>query len=78
MSSTNFTMWFPLKDGAVVGQQREEQGAEHTALRGPRAQNGGSGCVAANPYCLRPLAEEVRLPVAQGSAEPLAKTPQYM
>ena len=53
-----------------MGQQREEQGAEHAALGGPRAQNGGSGCVAADLHCLRPLAEEVQQPVAQGSAEP--------
>ena len=49
----------------VVGQQREDQGAEHTALGDPRAQNGGSGCVAADPHSLRPLAREVWRPVAQ-------------
>ena len=31
---------------AVVGQHRQEQGAEHTALGGP-----DSGCVAADPRC---------------------------
>ena len=64
-------MWFSAEGrSAVVGQQREEQGAEHTALGGPHAQNGGSGCVTADPHCLRPLAVEVQQPIAQGSAEP--------
>ena len=53
-----------------MGQQREEQEAEHTTLVGPHAQNGGSGCVAADPHFLRPFTEEVQQPVAQGRAEP--------
>ncbi len=38
---------------AVVGQQSEEEGAQHTSLGGPCVQCDGAGCVTADPYCLR-------------------------
>ncbi len=40
-----------------MGQQSEEEGAQHTALGGPCVQCDGAGCVTADPYCLRPVAQ---------------------
>ncbi|KAI3364103.1 hypothetical protein L3Q82_010929 [Scortum barcoo] len=50
---------------AVVGQQSEEEGAQHTSLRGPRVQCGDAGCVPADPNCLWSPGQEVQQPVAQ-------------
>ncbi len=36
-----------------MGQQSEEEGAQHTSLGGPCVQCDGAGCVNADPYCLR-------------------------
>ncbi len=36
-----------------MGQQSEEEGAQHTSLGGPCVQCDGPGCVTADPYCLR-------------------------
>ncbi len=38
---------------AVMGQQSEEEGAQHTSLGGPCVQCDGAGFVTADPYCLR-------------------------
>ncbi len=46
---------------AVVGQQSEEEGAQHTSLGGPCVQCDGAGCVTADPYCLRSPGQEVQL-----------------
>ncbi len=54
-----------------MGQQSEEEGAQHTSLGGPCVQCDGAGCV----YC-RPVlpevsrSEEVQQPVAQRRIEP--------
>lgn len=53
-----------------VGQQGEEEGAQHTSLGGPCVQGDGTGCVAADPYCLWSLHQEVQLPIAQRGVEP--------
>ena len=55
---------------AVMSQQGEEQGREHTALGGPSAECDAARGVIADPYCLWPLAEEVQHPVAKRGAEP--------
>ncbi len=55
---------------AVVGQQSEEEGAQHTSLGGPCVQCDGVGCVNANPYCLRSSGQKVQQPVAQRGVEP--------
>ncbi|XP_063058913.1 UDP-glucuronosyltransferase 2C1-like [Engraulis encrasicolus] len=51
---------------AVVCQQREQQGAENTTLRSPRAQGQGARGVVPYPYCLWSLHQEVQQPVAEG------------
>ncbi len=48
---------------AVVGQQSEEEGAQHTSLGGPCVQCDGAGCVTADPYCLRSPGQKVQQPV---------------
>ncbi len=53
-----------------MGQQSEEEGAQHTSLGGPFVQCDGAGCVNADPYCLRSLSQEVQMPVAQRGVEP--------
>ncbi len=55
---------------AVVGQQSEEEGAQHTSLGDPCVQCDGAGCVNADPYCLRSPGQEVQQPVAQRGVEP--------
>ncbi len=55
---------------AVVGQQGEEEGAQHTSLGGPCVQCDGAGCVTADPYCLRSPGQKVQQPVAQRRIEP--------
>ncbi len=55
---------------AVVGQQSEEEGAQHTSLGGPCVQCDGAGCVTADPYCLRSPGQKVQQPVAQRRIEP--------
>src|SRR4029434_4839428 len=44
---------------AVVSQQGEEQGTEHTALWAPCAECDAARDVVADSYCLWPLTEEV-------------------
>ena len=51
---------------AVVSQQGEEQGTEHTALWGPCAECDAARGVVADSYCLWPLTEEVQNPIAKG------------
>ena len=51
---------------AVVSQQGEEQGTEHTALRGPCAECDAARGVVADSYFLWPLTEEVQNPIAKG------------
>ncbi len=61
-----------------MGQQSEEEGAQHTSLGGPCVQCDGAecvqcdgaGCVNADPYCLRSPGQEVQQPVAQRGVEP--------
>ncbi len=54
VSSANLMMWFGAELGsAVVGQQREEQRAEHTALWGTCAQCGSARGVVADTDWLR-------------------------
>ncbi len=53
-----------------MGQQSEEEGAQHTSLGGPCVQCDGAGCVTADPYCLRSPGQEVQQPVAQRGVEP--------
>ena len=48
-----------------MGQQREEQGAEHTALGGRTLD-----VLLPTRAAVRSLVEEVQQPVAQGRAEP--------
>ncbi len=55
---------------AVMGQQSEEEGAQHTSLGGPCVQCDGAGCVTADPYCLRSPGQKVQQPVAQRRIEP--------
>ena len=54
---------------AVMGQQGEEQGTEHTALGSPCAECDAARGVVADSYCLWPLTEEVQQPVTEGGAE---------
>ena len=54
---------------AVVSQQGEEEGAQHTSLGGPRVQGDSAGCAAADPHCLWSLCQEVQQPVAQGGVQ---------
>ncbi len=53
-----------------MGQQSEEEGAQHTSLGGPCVQWDGAGCVNADPYCLRSSGQKVQQPVAQRGVEP--------
>ncbi len=53
-----------------MGQQSEEEGAQHTSLGGPCVQCDGAGCVNADPYCLRSSGQKVQQPVAQRGVEP--------
>ncbi len=53
-----------------MGQQSEEEGAQHTSLGGPCVQCDGAGCVTADPYCLRSPGQKVQQPVAQRRIEP--------
>ena len=55
---------------AVVSQQGEEQGTEHTALRGPCAECDAARDVVADSYCLGSLTEKVQYPIAKGGVEP--------
>lgn len=55
---------------AVVSQQGEEQGTEHTALGGPCAECDAARDVVADSNCLWPLTEEVQQPVAEGGVKP--------
>ncbi len=48
VSSANLMMWLELTGSAVMGQQREEQRAEHTALWGTCAQCGSARGVVAD------------------------------
>ncbi len=41
-----------------MGQQSEEEGAQHTFLGGGRVQCDGAGCVTADLYCLRSPSQE--------------------
>ncbi len=43
-----------------MGQQSEEEGAQHTSLGGPCVQCDGAGCVNADPYCLRSSGQKVQ------------------
>ncbi len=43
-----------------MGQQSEEEGAQHTSLGGPCVQCDGAGCITADPYCLRSPSQEVQ------------------
>ncbi len=45
-----------------MGQQSEEEGAQHTSLGGPCVQCDGAGCVTADPYCLRSPGQKVQQP----------------
>ncbi len=54
---------------AVVGQQSEEEMAQHTSLGGTCVQCDGAGCVNADPYCLRSSGQKVQQPVAQRDVE---------
>ncbi len=53
----------------VVGQQSEEEGAQHTSLGDPCVQCDGAGCVNADPHCLRSPSQEVQKPVAPRGVE---------
>ncbi len=53
-----------------MGQQSEEEGAQHTSLGGPCVQCDGAGCVNADPYCLRTSGQKFQQPVAQRGVEP--------
>ncbi len=53
-----------------MGQQSEEEGAQHTSFGGPCVQCDGAGCVTADPYCLRSTCQKVQQPVAQRRIEP--------
>src|SRR4029434_3726968 len=55
---------------AVVSQQGEEQGTEHTALRGPCTECDAARDVVADSYCLGSLTEKVQHPIAKGGVEP--------
>ncbi len=50
---------------AVVGVQREQEGAEHTALGGTGVHHESGGGVTANLNCLRSVCEEVHDPLAE-------------
>ncbi len=50
---------------AVVGQQSEEEGAQHTSLGGPCVQCDGAGCVNADRTAWGPSGQKVQQPVAQ-------------
>ncbi len=51
MLSANLMKRLELFDsGAVMGQQSEEEGAQHASLGGPCVQFDGAGCVTADPY----------------------------
>ena len=49
---------------AVVSQQGDEQGTEHTALWVPCAERDAARGVVANSYCLWSVTEEVQYPIA--------------
>ncbi len=54
-----------------MGQQSEEEGAQHTSLGDVDViQCDGAGCVTADPYCLRSPGQKVQQPVAQRHIEP--------
>ncbi len=53
-----------------MGQQSEEEGAQHTYLGGSCVQCDGAGCVTADPYCLKSPGQKVQQPVAQRHVEP--------
>ncbi len=55
---------------AVMSQQGEEQGTEHTTLGGPCAECDAARGAVTDSYCLWPLTEEVQQPVAKGGVEP--------
>ncbi len=70
MSSANLMKRLELCECVVVGQQSEEEGAQHTSLGGPCVQCDGAGCVNADPYCLRSPSQEVQQPVAREVLSP--------
>ncbi len=56
---------------AVVGQQSEEEGAQHASLGGPCVQCDGAGCVTCRPVLPEVLpVRKVQQPVAQRRIEP--------
>ncbi len=69
-SSANLMRGWSFLRCAVVGQQSEEEGAQHTSLGGPCVQCDGAGCVTADPYCLRSPGQKVQQPVEQRRIEP--------
>ncbi len=50
---------------AVGGVQREQEGAEHTALGVSGVQQGSGGRVTSNPNFLGSVCEEIQYPVAE-------------
>ena len=50
---------------AVMGQQGEQEGAQHTALGSPGVQCDGSGGLATDTYSLWSPRQKVQQPVAQ-------------
>lgn len=54
---------------AVMCEQGEQEGAEHTALSAACVESEGGGCGGAFPYCLGSAHQEVQDSVAQGGVE---------
>lgn len=54
---------------AIMGQQCEEKGAQHTSLGGPCVQCHGAGSVAKDMHCLWSPPQKIQQPVAQGGVE---------
>ncbi len=53
-----------------MGQQSEEEGAQHTSLGGPCVQCDGAGCVNCRPILPEVSGQKVQQPVAQRRVEP--------
>ena len=54
-----------LNDGAVMSDQRVQEGTEHAPLRGPRFENLHGGCDVTYPYHLGAARQGVQDPVAE-------------
>ncbi len=63
VSSANFTIWQSRR--AVIHQQSEQEGAQHTALWRASAEGDGGGDGVVDPDSLRSISQEVQDPVPQ-------------